>query len=37
MQENEFRKKVQQKMAGLKLSPSPAIWQNIDKEINCIN
>lgn len=37
MQENEFRKKVQQKMAGLKLSPSPAIWQNIDKEINVKN
>jgi len=34
MHENEFEKRVQQKMEELQFAPSDAVWKNVDKEIN---
>ena len=33
MQENEFEKRVQQKMDELKIAPSDAVWQKIEPQI----
>jgi hypothetical protein len=33
MQDQEFEKKVQQKMEELKFSPSPAVWTNVQRKI----
>ncbi len=33
MQENEFERKVQQKMDGLRVRPSGAVWENVEHEL----
>ena len=33
MQENEFERKVQQKMDSLRLRPSGAVWENVEHEL----
>ncbi len=34
MHENEFEKQMQEKMKELQFSPSDAVWENVDQEIN---
>src|SRR5215218_8533673 len=33
MRENEFEKRVQQKMEGFDLSPSPELWEEVERRI----
>jgi len=34
MEQNNFEKKIQQKLDELKIPPSDAVWENVEKNIN---
>src|SRR6185437_4524399 len=34
MEQNNFEKKIQQKLEELKIPPSDAVWENVEKSIN---